>query len=122
MEARNRAEIEARLGRPVAAGGVTPDDAIAMAQAGVSEEVIVNHVRRHGIVAPLQTNDLIRLQTGGVSPRVVQAMQDSTGPQVIVRGATPPPPQIIVEERIYPPYPPPPWRAYPYPRRHYRRW
>jgi outer membrane lipoprotein SlyB len=75
IEARNRAEIEARLGRPAPAGAVSIDDVIAMSRAGVSEEVIVTHVQNHGMVAPLRAGDLIALQQQGVSPRVVQAMQ-----------------------------------------------
>src|SRR6185295_7064862 len=37
IEARNRAEIEARLGRQVAAGAVTIADVIAMTRAGVAD-------------------------------------------------------------------------------------
>jgi hypothetical protein len=74
MEARNRAEIQARLGREIA-GRVTIDDVLAMTRSGVTEEVIINHVQRHGMIAPLQTGDLIFLQQQGISPRVVEAMQ-----------------------------------------------
>jgi hypothetical protein len=106
IEARNRAEIEARLGRPVAAGGVTTDDVIAMTQAGVAEENIVTHVRTHGMIAPLQANDLVHLSKQGVSPRVIQAMQQPpqmAGPPMVVRGASPAP--VIVEEIHYGPPP-----------------
>ena len=44
-EARNRALIEARLGRQLAAGAVSPEDVVAMSRAGVNEEVIINQIR-----------------------------------------------------------------------------
>ena len=103
IEARNRAEIEARLGRPVAVGAVTIDDCIAMTQAGVDEEVIVTHVRVHGAASPLQTGDIIHLQNNGVSPRVIQTLQaPPPGPPVVVQQGPPPP--VIVEEYYYEPY------------------
>jgi hypothetical protein len=116
IEARNRAEIEARIGRPVPAGAVSVADVIAMTQAGVDENLIVQHIRIHGTAQVLRPGDLIQLQTNGVSARVVQAMQTPPQPRTIVREVRPPPPrQIIIEERIYPapwgpPRPlPPPW-------------
>lgn len=99
IEARNRAEIEARLGRPVAAGAVSIDEVVAMTQAGVNEEVIATHVRSHGLARPLQTNDLIYLQNCHVSARVIRAMQEPPppGPVVVAQG----PPPVIVEEHYY---------------------
>jgi hypothetical protein len=73
-EARNRALIEAKLGRQIAAGAVTAQDVAAMSRAGVDQEVIVNHIRVHG-AAPMQAADLIYLQQQGVSPRVIETMQ-----------------------------------------------
>src|SRR4051794_8241887 len=49
IEARNHAEIEARLGRPPAPGAVTMGDVIAMTHAGVSDDVIATHVHNHGL-------------------------------------------------------------------------
>lgn len=121
IEARNRAEIAARMGRPVPLGAVTTTDIIAMSQSGVSEEVIVTHVRNNGVAQPLQTNDLITLQNNGVSPRVIQAMQTSVPrfAQATVVHPMPAPPPIIVEEHYIgdPWYPPPPW----YHHHHYHR-
>ena len=109
IEARNRAEIEARLGRPAPMGAATVQDVVAMTQSGVSEDVIITHVRNHGVAQTLAANDLIYLQNQGVSPRVVQAMQvpvaSAAPPAMIVRG-TPPP--VIVEEHYYDPWGPPP--------------
>lgn len=105
IEARNRAEIETRLGRQLAAGAVTFEDVIAMTRAGVSEEVIVNHVRIHGPARLPQANDLIYLQQNGVSQRVVQAMQQPPTQQgaPTVVAAPQPPPQVIVAEPYYGP-------------------
>jgi len=109
IEAANRAEIAARLGRPAPTGSVTIDDVIAMTRAGGAEDVIVTHIRSHGAAVPPQAGDLIVLQQQGVSPRVVQALQTS---QPVVTG----PPQVVME-----PYPVPgpgywgPPYAYPYP-------
>lgn len=102
IEARNRAEIEARMGRPVAAGAVSMEDVIAMTQAGVNEEVIATHVRNNGVARPLQTTDLIALQNSHVSARVIRAMQEPPPQQpVVVQGAPPP---VIVQEYYGPPY------------------
>jgi hypothetical protein len=114
IEAKNRAEIEARLGRPVAAGAVSIDDVITMTRAGVAEDLIITHVRSHGMVAPLQTNDLIVLQQQGVSTRVIQVMQ-APPPQVVQ--AVPGPTPVIIEERYM--APPPYWGPSPYWGYHY---
>lgn len=105
IEARNRAEIEARLGRPAPPGAVTIDDVIAMSQAGVPPEVITTHVQTHGIVAPLRASDLILLQQQGVNPRVVQAMQ--TPPQMAPAAYAAPPGVIVEPVPVY--YAPPPY-------------
>ena len=118
VEARNRAEIAARLGRPAPVGAVSTQDVIAMTQAGVSPDVIATHVRSHGLARPLAANDLIYLQQCGVSPAVVQAMQTSTGPMIAAAPVYAPaypapvivePAPVIVDPYFYGP-PPPPWR------------
>lgn len=117
MEARNRAMIEQRLGRQVAPGAVRIDEVVAMVRSGVNEELIVTHVRSHGMAAPLQSNDLIMLQQQGVPVSVIKAMQESP-PQVVQAIATQPvyvtpaPPPVVVA-----PYPYDPWW-----RPHYRCW
>ena len=101
-EARRRALIEARIGHPVP-GAVTVPDVVAMTRAGVGEELIVNHIRAHGVAAPLQTPDLIYLQQNGISPRVVSTLQTTPvaviqpPPQAVVYPDGPPPPAVIVE-------------------------
>jgi hypothetical protein len=108
-DARNRALIEAQLGRRIGPGSVTTGEVLNMAQAHVNDDLIINHIRTHGMVAPPNTNELIALQQNGVSPRVVQAMQEAPPPQVIVQQGAPPP---VVVEGYYD-------RPYYYPHRHY---
>lgn len=119
MEARNRAMIEAQLGRQVATGAVTVDDVISMTRAGVSEDLIANHVRIHGVARPLQTADLIVLQNEHVSEAVVRAMQEPPVQQPVMVQAAPAPPPVIVEE--YPYGPPVYYHAYPPPHYYPRR-
>lgn len=117
IEARNRAEIEARLGRQLAAGAVTNQDVIAMTNAGVAEESIITLVRTRGVAAPLAAGDLIVLQQSGVSTRVIQTMQQPVPPMV----AQPMPGPVMVQQPVYavpppyyvgpPPYYPPPPRT-----------
>jgi len=103
-EARNRAYIEQRLQRRVAAGATTIDDVVSMHNAGVSDQVIVTHLRYHGLVRELTAQDLIALQQQGLSPAVIQAMQTPPAapaqPQTVVVGQPAPPP-VIVEEYYY---------------------
>lgn len=98
MEARNRAEIDARLPRPLPPGAVTIGDVVAMTRAGVDDALIVNHIRANGSAVRLQTNDLIALQHSGVSPIVIQALQTAPPPQgpTVVQASAP----VIVEENV----------------------
>lgn len=117
IEARNRAEIAQHLGRPIPAQPVAIDDVIAMSKAGVDENLIVNHVRAHGVAAPPKASDLILLQREGVSARVVAAMQEPPAPRaagapvygVPVYAAPPVYAQpVYVQEFYYGPH----WRPY----------
>jgi hypothetical protein len=80
-----QAEIEARIGRQLA-GAVTSEDAVAMTRAGLSDDVIISHIRAHGVARPLEVNDLIALRNQGVSDAVIKALQTSPGPVAVVRG------------------------------------
>ncbi len=51
IEARNRAQIAAQLGRPLPPGGATVNDVVAMTHSGVNEELIVNQIRTGGVCA-----------------------------------------------------------------------
>jgi hypothetical protein len=101
--ARNQAIIEQRMGRRMAAA-VSMHDVIAMSQAGLSDDIIIGHMRAYGVAQPPQVNELIMLRNANVSESVIRAMQQ---PQVVVQPATYRPAPVIVEEYYY--APPPPW-------------
>jgi hypothetical protein len=102
-EARNRALIEAKLGRQVA-GAATIPDVISMTRSGIDEGLIINHIRSHGMAAPLQASDVIYLQQQGVSRNVIEVMQTQpvAAEMVPVYGA--PTGGVIVEDRWGPRY------------------
>lgn len=108
IEARNRAQIAAQLGRPLPPGGVSVNDVVAMSQSGVNEELIVNQIRTGGVSHPLQPAEIIALQQQGVSNRVIATMQ--TTPPPMPRPVAVPAPPVY----YYPP-PPPYWGYYPGP-------
>jgi len=102
QDARNRAMIAQQYGRPIPANAVTVPDIINMTRAGVDEELIFNHVRTHGVAAPLQAQDVIVLQQQNVSKRVIAIMQEPppvVQPQPMVYQQAPP--TVVVEEYPY---------------------
>jgi hypothetical protein len=104
--ARSKAEIEARMGRQLQ-GAVTPQDVVAMTQAGLSDDVIATHIRANGMAQPLAVNDLINLRNMGVRDGVINAMQQ-TPPRVAQI------PHSAAVYPAYPAYPPPPVVVAPY--------
>jgi hypothetical protein len=104
--ARSKAEIEARMGRQMQ-GAVTPQDVIAMTQAGLSDDVIATHIRANGMAQPLAVNDLITLRNMGVRDGVINAMQQ-TPPRIAQV------PHPVAAYPAYAPYPPPVFVAPPY--------
>ena len=54
---------------------VTVSDVVALSRADVDETVIINHIRSHGLAAPMRTADVVYLQQQGVSRKVIEAMQ-----------------------------------------------
>jgi outer membrane lipoprotein SlyB len=108
IEARNRAEIQARLGRPPGPGAVSVEDVVEMSQRGVNEQVLVDHIRARGVTRALAKDDLILLSQAQVSPRVVTAMQEPR-PVPMAGPPYPAPGPVIVEEHIYAGPPPPPY-------------
>jgi hypothetical protein len=78
QDARARAaadQARAQQAAAATAAAVTVPDVVAMTQARVDESVIIDRIHSHGIVAPLQTNDVIYLHQQGVSANVITAMQ-----------------------------------------------
>lgn len=106
IEARNRAQIAAQMGREIRAGAVTMADVIAMSQAGVGDQLIITHVQHNGMAGRLTSNDIVSLKNAGVSEPVIQAMM--APPVRQAAAVVPAPPPVIIEERVYAP-PPPVW-------------
>lgn len=103
MQARNRAEIAAQLGRQVQAGSASIEEVVAMTHSGVDPRLIQNYVRTSGIARPLTASDVIYLHNQGVNTDVIQIMQAPPAPTALA--AVPPP--VVVEEHYY--GPPPYW-------------
>jgi hypothetical protein len=93
MQAENQAMIDQRLAER-SAGAATMGDVVSMTRAGLSDDVISNHIRTRGVASPPSTTDLIALKDAGVSDHVIRSMQEM--------GAVPPPlpaRPVIVEDR-----------------------
>ncbi len=108
IDAKNRAQIAAQMGRAPAPGAVNVQDVVAMTRAGVQEPLILNHINANGLARPLVANDIIYLQQSGISPAVIDAMQRtkvatvaSQQGAVVVPGGPPP---VLVADPYYPYY------------------
>jgi len=65
--------------RPKAAApakGLTVEDVIKLAKAGLSEDIILQQIRKNGRAFDLSTDQLIALKTANLSDRVLQTMLD----------------------------------------------
>ena len=89
------------------AQAATVNDVVTMSKSGVNEELILNHIRSHGVAHPVQAGELVAMQQEGVSPRVIATMQTAGVPAAYGPGP-------VVSPYYYPP-PPPPYWAYPGP-------
>jgi hypothetical protein len=74
IDARNRADIGAQLGRPVAPGPATPAEVVAMTHAGVNPRFIISYINRSTSMNPITAQDVIYLHDQGVNEQVIQAM------------------------------------------------
>ena len=106
VQAQNRAEIAAQLGRQVPPGAATIDEVVALSRSGVDPRLIQNYVRTSGMARPLSASDVIFLHNNGVSTDVIQIMQNPPAPVAPVPMVAQGPP-VIVEEHYYPSYPGP---------------
>ncbi len=103
VQAQNRAELAAVMGRQVQPGAATIEEVVAMSQQHVDPRLIQNYVRTSGMSRPLSAADVIYLHNAGVATDVIQTMQappvpQATGP-MIAQG-----PPVIVEEHYYDPF------------------
>jgi hypothetical protein len=115
IEARNRAEIAAQMGRQVTQGAATVGEVVAMTRAGVDPQLISGYVNNSGMAQPINAQDVIYLTQQGVRPDVIQTMQTpriAQAPPAVLMPPPPGPPVIIEEYPYYGPpcgYPPPPY-------------
>ena len=79
---------------------VTTNDVISLSQAGLSDDVIITHIRGRGIATPLSASDCIVLKQQGVSDRVINYMQTLPQPTTTVVRPAP----VVVHEYVYPRY------------------
>jgi hypothetical protein len=64
-------------------------DLVRMSQSGLSDQVIVNHIRQRGIQTGLTVQDIVWLHQQGVSEPVISAAQQIRGPGPVVATAPP---------------------------------
>ena len=74
IDARNRENLAAQLGRPVAPGPATPSEVVAMARAGIESRQIICYINRSTNMAPVTAEDIIYMHDQGVNEQVIQAM------------------------------------------------
>ena len=101
------------------ARAVSTQDVVTMTQNGVSADVMINHIRQHGVQRTLEVHDVIALHRQGVPESVIAAMQQaSVGPAPPVPSAVIRQP-VVVEQRHYV-APAPYWHYYRVPPPYYR--
>ena len=88
----------------VAARAVSTAEVVTMTRSGLTDSVIINHIRANGVPRQLNTHDIISLHQQGVSEKVITAMQNAGVGQVHVVES---PPVIIHRQyRAIPEYGP----------------
>ncbi len=108
IDARNRADIAAQLGRPVAPGPATPAEVAAMSHAGVDPRFIICYINRSTNLSPITAQDVIYLHEQGVDEQVIQAMLTPGSACSRSEVARAMPPRVLILED--------PWCPYYYPR------
>lgn len=110
-EARNRAELNTALARPVPRGGLTIDEVIHLVRSGVPETIVVSHIEKNGLRQSVGTVELIHMQQSGVPPLVMAATQRTAVGVVpasaqqevpIVIDRRPSPTTVVIEREPYP--------------------
>lgn len=103
IEASNRAEIEARLGRPPEPGAVSVYDVVELSKHGVPSDTIIRHIQVRGTTGPMDTDDLLVMNDAGVDDSVQRAMMTPPArPKKYVRREVVTRPVIV--QRHYPVY------------------
>jgi hypothetical protein len=110
IDARNRADISAQLGRPVAPGPATPAEVVAMSHAGIDSRFIISYINRSTNMCPITAQDVIYLHDQGVNEQVIQAMLTPGAAYSRAEVAREMPPRYFIVGDPWWPY------YYPYPR------
>ena len=104
VQAQNRAEIAAQMGRQVQVGAATMEEVVAMTRSGVSPHLIQNYVRTSGVARPVNAQDVIYLHQNGVPADTIAVMQSppvqAVQPVPMVAMAPAPAP-VVVQEYYY---------------------
>ena len=101
VQAQNRAEIAAHMGRQVQVGAATMEEVVAMTRSGVDPRLIQNYVHTSGMSRPLNAQDVIYLHQNGVPADVITVMQQppmAVAPAPLIAQAPP-----VIVEHYYPP-------------------
>jgi hypothetical protein len=104
IDARNRADIATRLGRPVAPGPATPAEVAAMTRAGVEPRFIICYINRSTNLAPIGAEEVIYLHQQGVDDQVIQAMLTPGAADSRAEVARSMPPRMLILTGPYWPY------------------
>ena len=75
--------------KTAASRGLAVEDVIKMSKAGLSDDIIVQQIRKNAQAFDLTTDQLIQLKTASVSDRVIKVMMDPSKPEVAAPPAIP---------------------------------
>ena len=81
-------------------------DVVSMSRSGLSDAVIINHIRTNGVRSRVGTHEIISMHNSGVSEHVITAMQEShahpiPARETVVVEAAPVPPPVIVRKEVH---------------------
>ena len=118
----DRSQAQARLAEEVRfrqqSRAASVLDVLAMKQNGLSDAIVINHIRENGVRERLSVSDVIALHQQGLSDPVITAMQQASPSAYLQHSQPVCRPPVIVEERHYV-APPVVWRPHYVPRYHH---
>jgi hypothetical protein len=98
-------QTPARARSAGAASGLTAEDVIKLAKAGLSEDIIIQQIKKNGRAFDLSTDQLIALKTATVSDRIVEVMLDPSKSDAAV-APTPAVSKLVTPAPVAPRHPP----------------
>ena len=97
-------QVPARSRSAASASGLTAEDVVKLAKAGLSEDIIIQQIRKNGRAFDLSTDQLIAMKTANVSDRIVQVMLDPS--KADAAAATPAVSKLVASGPVAPRHPP----------------